>query len=59
MHFDEVRTHGNGRKLGIVSYGNGVVTSLRARKTLAALLDWSEDDITVIDSPYAIYMAYK
>ena len=35
-----------------MSYGNGVVTSLRARRALAKRLGWDEDDITVIDSPY-------
>merc|ERR1740139_1642197 len=34
MSFDDVQLHGEGTRLAIVSYGNGVPTALRARRIL-------------------------
>ena len=50
MTFDEIRLYGEGKKLAIVSYGNGVVTARQARAELIKNHGFS--DITVIDSPY-------
>mmetsp|Transcript_9392 Transcript_9392/g.20376 ORF Transcript_9392/g.20376 Transcript_9392/m.20376 type:complete len:816 (+) Transcript_9392:174-2621(+) len=50
MPFDEVRVHGEGRRVAIVSYGNGVPTSLRARKVLEE--EHGVKDVAVIDAPY-------
>jgi len=55
MGFDDVRTHsgsGDGREEGryaIVTYGNGVVTALQARK---AMISRIEMELDVIDCPY-------
>lgn len=46
----QVVKYGDGNRLVIVTYGNGVVTSLRARHTLQQQHGIS--GITVIDSPY-------
>ncbi len=48
MSDDQVVEYGDGRDIAIVSYGNGVVTSLRAQKQLAA----ANVHATVIDTPY-------
>lgn len=50
MTFDEVRTYGEGTKLAIVSYGNGVPTSLIAQKRLQD--EHGMKGVTVIDAPY-------
>merc|ERR1719313_762084 len=50
MTFDEIRQYGNGKDLAIVSYGNGVPTSLIAQKSLQDMHGWS--GVTVIDAPY-------
>jgi hypothetical protein len=53
MGFDEVKRYGTLGKIAIVTYGNGVVTSLQARRQLADhQVISSEDDIDVIDCPY-------
>ena len=49
MTFEDVCSYGNGSKLAIVTYGNGVLAALQAR---AALTDAGGPDCTVIDSPY-------
>ena len=59
MHFDDVTVHKdekanpstNKTKIGIVTYGNGVLTSLRARQTLTSHSADSELCIDVIDTP--------
>eukprot|EP00980_Cylindrotheca_fusiformis_P020562 scaffold7641_cov115-Cylindrotheca_fusiformis.AAC.8 len=54
LGFDEIRVHGSGKaKIAIVSYGNGVVTSLQARRGLIdrGIVE-SEADLDVIDSPF-------
>lgn len=50
MSWDEVRTYGTGRRVGIVTYGNGVVTALQAKEVLEGELNVR--DVTVVDSPY-------
>ena len=50
LTFDDVITHGEGKRLAIVTYGNGVIQSLLARKTL--MEEHGYTDITVIDCPY-------
>eukprot|EP01134_Creolimax_fragrantissima_P006074 CFRG6074T1 len=51
MGWDEVRCYGGrGTRIAIVTYGNGVATSLQARHILETELGIS--GITVIDSPY-------
>jgi 2-oxoisovalerate dehydrogenase E1 component len=53
MNFDEVRRHGTQGKWAIVTYGNGVVTSLQARKSLLDRKIIShEEELDVIDCPY-------
>jgi 2-oxoisovalerate dehydrogenase E1 component len=53
LTWDDVIQYGQGKSLAIVSYGNGLLTSLQAKKELekdhAGLLG---DGITVIDCPY-------
>eukprot|EP00040_Diaphanoeca_grandis_P034178 m.210690 g.210690 ORF g.210690 m.210690 type:complete len:804 (-) comp33088_c0_seq1:655-3066(-) len=49
LKFDEVVRYGKGKKLGIVTYGNGVVAALQAR---VALRDFDQSEVVVIDSPY-------
>lgn len=50
MTFDEVRTYGEGTKLAIVSYGNGVPTALIAQRRLQE--EHEMQGVTVIDAPY-------
>lgn len=50
MGFDEVRQHGQGDALLIVSYGNGVPTALHAKKELEEA--HGLDGIVVVDAPY-------
>jgi pyruvate/2-oxoglutarate/acetoin dehydrogenase E1 component len=53
MRFDDIRRYGTTGTLAIVSYGNGVVTALQARRSLwesGVIPD--EGDIDVIDCPY-------
>ena len=56
MDWDTVRTHNDvapgvgTNRLAIVTYGNGVVTSLQAQKLLED--NHGIDDVVVIDSPY-------
>jgi len=50
MSFDEVRAHGEGSALLIVSYGNGVPTSLRARRRLEE--EHGVSGVVVVDAPY-------
>jgi len=50
MDFDEVTTHGEGDRLLIVSYGNGVPTALRARAALEQ--EHGASGIVVADAPY-------
>ena len=45
-----MRTYGEGRGVGIVTYGNGVVTALQAKHVLENELNVK--GVTVIDSPY-------
>mmetsp|Transcript_35105 Transcript_35105/g.100836 ORF Transcript_35105/g.100836 Transcript_35105/m.100836 type:complete len:796 (+) Transcript_35105:71-2458(+) len=49
MDFDEVRLHGDGKDLLIVSYGNGVPTALRARRQLQE--EHGVQGVAVVDSP--------
>jgi hypothetical protein len=54
LTFDDIRVNGEGTaSMAIVSYGNGIVTSLQARRGLVdrGILE-SEADLDVIDSPY-------
>lgn len=53
MNFHDVRRFGfNGKHL-IVTYGNGVITSLRARRSLAKQkIIISEEDVDIVDCPY-------
>jgi len=53
MGFDDVRRFGDTGKHLIVSYGNGVVTALRARRALVeqGVIN-HENEIDIIDSPY-------
>ena len=46
VYLPQVRTYGTGKRVAIITYGNGVLASLQARAAL------SEQDITVIDVPY-------
>mmetsp|Transcript_62247 Transcript_62247/g.157258 ORF Transcript_62247/g.157258 Transcript_62247/m.157258 type:complete len:796 (-) Transcript_62247:507-2894(-) len=50
MAFDEVRAHGEGDRLLIVSYGNGVPTSLRAQRILQE--EHAVSGVVVVDAPY-------
>lgn len=50
MDFDEVRSHGEGNKLLIVTYGNGVPTAIRARAALEK--EHGANGIVVADAPY-------
>ena len=53
MSFHDVRRFGNKGRHLVVSYGNGVVTSLRARRKLVELGHVeSEHEVDVIDTPY-------
>lgn len=52
MSFHDVRQFGSTGKHLIVTYGNGVVTALRARRQLAEQQGISEDEIDIIDCPY-------
>eukprot|EP01065_Artemidia_motanka_P042786 TRINITY_DN5793_c1_g1_i1.p1 TRINITY_DN5793_c1_g1~~TRINITY_DN5793_c1_g1_i1.p1 ORF type:complete len:824 (+),score=262.69 TRINITY_DN5793_c1_g1_i1:72-2543(+) len=46
--FDEVTVYGSGKRLAIVTYGNGVLTALQAR---AILEKNGVDGVTVVDCP--------
>jgi 2-oxoisovalerate dehydrogenase E1 component len=50
MPWDDVRVYGSGRRVGIVTYGNGVVAGLQAQAVLEDELRVS--DVAVIDVPY-------
>ena len=53
MSFHDVRRFGSKGKHLLVTYGNGVVTALRARKSLLSQnLVASEDDLDIVDCPY-------
>jgi len=53
MRFDEVRRYGTQGCWAVLSYGNGVVTSLQARRSLLESgLIASENEVDVIDCPY-------
>lgn len=53
LTFDSIRRYGANGKWAIVTYGNGVVTSLQARRSLVETGDLpSEDDIDIIDCFY-------
>ncbi|KAL7547356.1 hypothetical protein ACHAWF_010672 [Thalassiosira exigua] len=53
MSFHDVRKFGDSGRHLIVTYGNGVVTALRARHTIAEQgVVSNESDIDIIDSPY-------
>ena len=58
LDWDQVRTYGQGKRLAIVTYGNGVNASLQARATLQKMCEEKgmkgrpEDEIVVIDVPY-------
>lgn len=53
MGFHDVRQFGDSGKYLIVTYGNGVVTALRARRVLVnRKVITSEDEIDIIDCPY-------
>lgn len=53
MSFHDVRRFGDSGKNLIITYGNGVVTALRARRDLVEkkIID-NEDEIDIIDCPY-------
>ena len=53
MSFHDVRRFGDSGKYLIVTYGNGVVTAIRARRALVEqkVID-HESEIDIIDSPY-------
>ena len=50
LAFDDVVTYGSGTSLGIVTYGNGVLTALHAREYLKD--EYGLNDVVIIDSPY-------
>jgi hypothetical protein len=53
MTFDDIRRYGTTGKLAVVTYGNGVVTALEARKMLAeSSVIASQDEIDILDCPY-------
>ena len=53
LGFNHVRRYGMNGKMAIVTYGNGVVTSLQARRDLVERSDISsEEEIDIIDCPY-------
>ena len=53
MAFDQVCRYGTSAKVGIVTYGNGVVTALQARRMLLETGNLaSEDELDIIDCPY-------
>lgn len=53
MTFDDIRRYGTTGKLAVVTYGNGVVTALEARKMLAeSSAIASQDEIDILDCPY-------
>jgi hypothetical protein len=53
MSFHDVRRFGSSGKHLIVTYGNGVVTALRARRQLVQQnLIESEEDVDIVDCPY-------
>mmetsp|Transcript_31006 Transcript_31006/g.47500 ORF Transcript_31006/g.47500 Transcript_31006/m.47500 type:complete len:849 (+) Transcript_31006:121-2667(+) len=53
MSFHDIRRYGTKGKWAILSYGNGVVTSLQARKSLIGKgVIKSEDELDIIDCPY-------
>jgi 2-oxoisovalerate dehydrogenase E1 component len=49
--FDFVRRYGKEGKHAIVTYGNGVVTAIQARKLLSASGEIADHDIDVVDCP--------
>jgi hypothetical protein len=53
LGFDHVRRYGTKGSMAIVTYGNGVVTSLQARIALfESSAISSEEDLDIIDCPY-------
>jgi pyruvate/2-oxoglutarate/acetoin dehydrogenase E1 component len=51
--FDSIRQYGNKGKWAVLTYGNGVVTSLQARRSLVANGELSrEEDLDIIDCFY-------
>jgi 2-oxoisovalerate dehydrogenase E1 component len=56
MGFDDVRQFGKTGKIAIVTYGNGVVTALQARRALYESMDIeSESFVDIIDCPCVRY----
>jgi 2-oxoisovalerate dehydrogenase E1 component len=53
LGFDHVRRYGTKGDMAIVTYGNGVVTSLQARRALfESSVISSEEELDIIDCPY-------
>jgi 2-oxoisovalerate dehydrogenase E1 component len=53
LGFDHVRRYGTKGNMAIVTYGNGVVTSLQARRALfESSAISSEEELDIIDCPY-------
>ena len=52
MCFHDIRQYGVGANVAIVSYGEGVVTCLRARKILLETSEVGARDVDIIDCPY-------
>jgi len=53
ISFDDVRRYGSAGKWAILTYGNGVVTALQARKAMVESSAISSDSIVdIIDCPY-------
>ena len=53
MNFNDVRRFGDSGKVLIVTYGNGVVTALRARQILVErCVISSSDELDILDCPY-------
>lgn len=53
MSFDDVRMFGEKGNHLIITYGNGVVTALKARRSmLEQNLIESEDEVNIVDCPY-------
>jgi hypothetical protein len=53
MSFNDVRRFGDSGKVLIVTYGNGVVTALRARQTLVERdIISNSDELDILDCPY-------
>jgi 2-oxoisovalerate dehydrogenase E1 component len=60
MNFDEVRRFGTIGRVAIVSFGNGVVAALQARRALYQTHDIScEDDVDIIDCPCVSFLCFS